>query len=110
MRDSLLLSDLKAVGIRCEGLRMRSRHTSRSVAPIGIFRRKSALLSMYHQERTVRTCGDFPLCQTLGPLELDEFLLCQILGPLELDESPLCQILGPLELDEFLLCRTLRIL
>ena len=65
MKDNLLLSDPKAVGIRCEGLRMRSRHMSRSVAPIDIFLRKSVLQSMSLQEGTVRTCGDFLLCPIL---------------------------------------------
>ena len=122
MKDSLLLSDPKAIGIRCEGLRMRSRHTSRSVAPIGIFHRKSALHSMCLQEGTVRICNGCPLCRTVRILRVDSLSLdmTRILLPLaavrrairtlEVERSDgiiRCQTLEPLGVDEILLCRTL---
>ena len=125
MRDNLLLSDPKAIGIRCEGLRMRSRHTSRSVAPIGIFRHKSALQSMSLQEGTVKTssCHGSLLCQTFQPesLELGDFLLCRTFRTLRVDSLSFdrtllpqaCRTIPTLEVDGsdgILLCRTFQTL
>ena len=127
MRDNLLLSDPKAVGIRCEGLRMRSKRMSRSVAPIGIFHRKSALRSML-EERTVtlRICDGCLLCRTLRILRVVSLSLDRMFRPqaaasrtirsLEVVRSDginLCQTfrtLEPLGADGILLCRTLEYL
>ena len=100
---------------------MRSTHTSRSVAPIGIFPHKSALQSMCLQEGTVRICDGFLLCRTFRILRVDSLSLDRILLPqasrtirtLEVERSDgifLCrtfQTLEQLGVDGILLCQTL---
>ena len=104
-----MLSDPKAIGIRCEDLQMRSRHMSRSVAPIGIFHHKSVLQSICLQEGMVRTCDGCLLCQTFRILRVDSLSLDRTLLPLE----AVIRTIQTLEVemsDGIILCRTFQTL